>query len=432
MSLIRDTPRSTFRALKHRNYRLFFTGQTISLIGTWMQQVALSWLVYHLTNSAFLLGFLGFIGQLPAFLVSPFAGVLADRWNRHGMVIATQVFAMLQATILAVLTLTGLISVWQLVVLSGFLGLINAFDIPTRQAFLHEMIDNREDLGNAIALNSSMFNGARLIGPSIAGVLIAAIGEGLCFLLNAFSYIAVLISLFAMKLPVREKSLTPPKKVFAELREGVRYSVGSLPIRSILLLMALVSVMGMSYAVLMPIVAKDILHGGPHTLGFLMAVTGTGALTGALMLASRKSILGLGRWIAMAATLFGAALVVFSVSHTFWLSMVSLYFAGLGMMVTMTSSNTILQTLAEDKFRGRVMSLYTMSFSGMVPFGSLLAGTLASRIGTPTTLLINGIAVLCGAAFFARNLPAIRVAARPVYEERGILPVPRVNQQRVM
>ncbi len=410
-----------FRTLRYRNYRLFFGGQLISLIGTWMQQLALTWLVYRMTNSAFLLGVVGFAGQMPNFLFGPFAGVFADRMNRHRIIILTQTLAMIQALVLAILTLTGSISVWQIIVLSIFLGLVNAFDIPTRQAFLLEMIENRVDLANAIALNSSMFNGARLIGPSIAGILIAVIGEGLCFLVNAVSYVAVIVALMAMKLAPRERSDKKPKRIVAEFVEGFRYAFGFAPIRSILVLLALVSMMGMPFAVLMPIFARDVLHGGPHTLGFLMGATGLGALTGALTLASRRSVVGLGRWIPIAAATFGAGLVAFSFSRILWLSVILLFISGVGMMVQMASSNTILQTIAEDDKRGRVMSFYTMSFMGMIPFGSLLAGSFASMIGAPATLTISGVVVIIGAMIFARQLPALRAEVRPIYAKLGIL-----------
>lgn len=411
----------TFRALRYRNYRLFFTGQLISLIGTWMQQIAMIWLVYRLTHSAFLLGLVGFSGQMPTFLVSPFAGVLADRLNRHRIIIATQTLAMIQATVLAILTLTGSITVVHIVLLSIFMGLINAFDIPTRQSFILEMIENKEDLGNAIALNSSMFNSARLLGPSIAGIVIAAIGEGMCFLVNAVSFIAVIIALLAMRIPPRER---PPQSqgVLHGFKEGFKYAFGFVPIRYILLLLALVSLMGMPYAVLMPIFAKDILHGGPQTLGFLMGATGIGALTGAMTLASRKSIAGLSGWIPRAASLFGVGLIAFSLSRSIWLSIVLLFFVGFGMMVQMASSNSILQTISDDDKRGRVMSFYTMAFMGMTPFGSLYAGSLASQIGAPYTLTLSGIACILGALAFTRKLPLLREKIRPIYMKIGIIP----------
>ena len=414
--------RLVFRTLRYRNYRLFFSGQLISLIGTWMQQVALTWLVYRMTNSALLLGVVGFAGQMPAILMGPFAGVLADRANRHRIIILTQTLSMVQAAVLAVLTLTGSITVLHIIVLSIFLGMVNAFDMPTRQSFLLDMIESKDDLPNAIALNSSMFNGARLLGPSIAGLVIAALGEGLCFLLNALSYVAVILALMAMRITRKQDLRKKPQRGLQGFSEGFRYAFGFTPIRNILLLLALASMMGMPYAVLMPVFARDILHGGPHTLGFLMGATGVGALAGALTLASRKSVVGLGRWIAVASGTFGIGLIMFSFSRTLWLSMTLLFVVGLGMMVQMASSNTIIQTIADDDKRGRVMSFYTMSFIGMAPLGSLLAGTLADLIGTPATLLISGAAVVLGSIAFASQLPELRKQVHPVYVKLGILP----------
>lgn len=411
----------TFRALRFRNYRLFFGGQLISLIGTWMQQIAVTWLVYRLTNSAFFLGAVGFAGQMPIFIVTPFAGVFADRLNRHRILVATQTLSMIQATILAVLTLTGNIQVIHIFLLSIFLGLINAFDNPTRQSFVLEMIENKEDLGNAIALNSSMFNSARLLGPSIAGIVIAAIGEGLCFLLNALSFVAVIIALLAMRIAPRERK-QESRGVLEGFKEGFKYAFGFAPIKYILLLLALVSVMGMPYAVLMPIFARDILHGGPRTLGFLMGATGMGAVTGAIFLASRKSVAGLSRWIPTAASIFGTGLIAFSFSRSLWLSIGLLYVVGFGMMVQMASSNSILQTVSDDDKRGRVMSFYAMAFMGMAPFGSLLAGSLASFIGAPTTLMISGICCIIGAAVFAAKLPKLHEKIHPIYMKIGIIP----------
>lgn len=410
-----------FRTLRYRNFRLFFGGQLISLTGTWMQQVALTWMVYRMTNSPFLLGFVGFAGQMPSFILSPIAGVLADRLNKHRILIIIQSLAMVQASILAALTLTGRVAVWHVITLSIFLGIINAFDVPTRQSFLLEMIENRADLSNAIALNSSMFNGARLLGPSIAGIVIAALGEGVCFLLNALSYLAVIGALAAMKITPAQRA-GKPESVFSGVAEGFRYVYHSAPIRSILLLLALVSIMGMPYSILMPIFARDILHGGPHTLGFLMGATGVGALTGALLLASRKNVVGLGRWIPAASAMFGAGLVAFSLSSTVWLSVGLLFIVGLGMMVQMASSNTILQTIADDDKRGRVMSFYAVSFMGMVPFGSLLAGSLAGAIGAPRTLMISGTFCILGAIVFARHLPSLRQQIRPIYVKLGLIP----------
>jgi MFS family permease len=411
------------RALKHRNYRLFFAGQSVSLIGTWMTRIATSWLVYRLTGSAAMLGLVGFAGQIPSFLLAPLAGVLVDRWDRHRLLVWTQGLALLQSAALAALTLTGSIHIAHVLLLSLFQGLINAFDMPARQAFVVEMVERRADLPNAIALNSSMVNAARLLGPSIGGVIIAAVGEGWCFAIDATSYLAVIASLLLMRLAI---SARPPasreKRVLSELREGWRYVVGSAPIRSILLLLALVSLVGMPYTVLMPIFAANILHGGPHTLGFLMAATGVGALFGSVFLANRRTVLGLGRVIPLTAALFGAGLIGFALSRTLWLSLPLLLATGIGFMIAMAASNTLLQTLVDDDKRGRVMSFYTMAFMGTTPFGSLLAGGLASRIGAPATLVLGGVGCLAAALWFARLLPRLREVVRPIYIEKGILP----------
>ncbi len=388
-----------------------------------MQQIAISWLVYRLTHSAFLLGIVGFTSRIPTFVFAPFAGVVVDRWNRYHLLVATQVLSMIQAFFLAFLVLTDRIQVWQILVLSFVLGLINAFDIPVRQTFVVEMLERKEDLSNAIALNSSMVNGARLAGPSIAGVLVATVGEGMCFLLNGLSFIAVIASLLAMN--IRSQWRADRKiQAWQDFKEGFSYAFGFLPIRSILLLLALVSLMGMPYTVLMPIFAGKILQGGPQALGFLMGATGVGALAGAIFLASRRNVLGLGRIIAMAASLFGIGLITFSLSRTFWISLVLMVLTGFGMMVQMTSSNTILQTIAEEGKRGRVMSFYTMAFMGMTPFGSLLAGSLASTIGAAETVLIGGICCILGSFLFARNLPSLREQVRPIYVRKGILSSP--------
>lgn len=409
------------RALRHRNYRLFFLGQGTSLIGTWLTRVATSWLVYRLTNSALLLGLVGFAGQIPTFLVAPIAGVLVDRWNRHRVLVVTQALAMLQSALLAYFALRHTITVWHVLALAAFQGLINAFDTPARQAFVVEMVDAREDLANAIALNSSMVNGARLIGPSIAGLLIAAAGEGFCFAVDAVSYVAVLASLLLMHVRPRERA---PRNgdVLADLHEGFRYVASFAPIRSILSLLALVSLTGIPYTVLMPIFAGPILGGGAHTLGLLMGASGVGAVAGALWLAARRSVLGLGRALAIAGTIFGAALVAFSFSRWLWLSLVLVAIAGGGMMVQMAASNTLLQTFVDEDKRGRVMSFYTMAFFGMAPFGSLAAGWLGERIGAPATVLAGGVATVAGAALFARKLPELRAMLRPIYVRLGILP----------
>ncbi len=413
------------RALRHRNYRLFFSGQSVSLVGTWMTRIATSWLVYRLTGSAWMLGLVGFAGQIPSFLLAPLAGVLVDRWDRHRLLVVTQVLAMLQSAALAALALAGVIRIWHILALSLFQGLINAFDMPGRQAFVVEMVDSRADLANAIALNSSMVNAARLIGPAIGGALIAAVGEGWCFALDALSYLAVIGSLLAMRLPHRaagQQGTAAKPPVLAELRAGFAYAAGSGPIRSILLLLAIVSLVGMPYTVLMPIFASQILHGGPHTLGFLMGATGVGALGGAVYLASRRSVLGLGRLIPWMSALFGAGLIGFALSRSLWLSLALLLVTGAGFMAQMAASNTLLQTLVDDDKRGRVMSFYTMAFMGTAPFGSLFAGGIAHHLGAPAALLAGGAGCLLGAAWFARKLPALRAEVRPIYMQKGILP----------
>jgi MFS family permease len=409
------------RALRHRNYRLFFSGQSVSLIGTWLTRVATGWLVYRLTHSAFALGIVGFAGQLPTFLLAPFAGVWVDRLDRHRVLVVTQVLAALQSALLAALTLTGVITVRDVILLSVFQGLINAFDMPARQSFVVEMVEDRADLPNAIALNSSMFNGARLVGPSVAGLLIAWVGEGWCFALDAVSYLAVIASLLAMSVTPRARARVQGR-VIHDLRDGFRYVSGFLPIRSILLLLALTGLFGMPYVVLLPIFAGQVLHGGPHTLGFLMAASGLGALTGALYLASRRTVLGLGRLIAFMSGLFGVALIAFSRSTLLGLSLPLMAIVGLAMMVQMASSNTILQTIVDEDKRGRMMSYYAMAFFGSAPLGSLFAGVLASRIGAPGTILCGGIVCILGSAVFYRYLPAIRREVRPVYQRLRILP----------
>ncbi len=366
-----------------------------------MQRIALSWLVYRLTDSAFLLGFVGFASQIPTFLLAPFAGVIADKWDKLRIMVVTQTLSMLQAFILAILVLIGKISVWQIIALGAFLGLITAFDVPTRQSFVIQMVEKKEDLGNAIALNSFMFNSARLIGPSLAGVLVAAIGEGVCFLLNAISYVAVIIALLAMRIERINKPVDNSSRVLQGLKEGFSYTFGYSDIKYTLLLLSLVSLVGMPYTVLMPVFAKDILHGGSHTLGFLMAGAGVGAILGAIYLASRKDTNGLERIIPIATSTFGFGLIVFSLSHSFWLSLFLISISGAGMMVQMASCNTFIQTIVDDDKRGRVMSFYAMSFMGLAPFGSLLAGSMAKNIGAPNTLIVGGIICILGALTYA-------------------------------
>lgn len=409
------------RALRYKNYRLFFGGQTISLVGTWMQQVAMGWMVYRMTHSAFLLGIIGFASQIPSLVFTPFAGVLVDRWSRHRILIITQILAMAQASILTVLVMTHHAAVWQLVLLSFVLGIINAVDAPARQAFVLEMVENKKDLGNAIALNSTMFNSARLIGPFIAGIIIASAGEGICFLANALSYIAVLAALLAMDL--KPKIIEQDDRhILQRFKEGFNYAFGFPPIRAILLFIGLVSFVGIPYAILLPVFATQVLKGGPQTFGFLVSASGIGALGGALYLASRKSVVGLGRAIVFSSCLFGISLMLFALSHTLWFSLVLMVLAGFGTMVHMASSNTVLQTIVEDDKRGRVMGFFIMAFMGTAPFGSLLIGSLASGIGSPNTLLIGGAICIIGSIVFASKLPALMKMIHPIYVKMGIMP----------
>ena len=409
------------RALRYPNYRLFFGGQSVSLIGTWMTRIATAWLVYRLTHSAFLLGVAGFSLQIPILLLGPFAGVWVDRLDRHRVLVITQVLSMIQSFWLAALALSGRITVPEIIALSLFQGAINAFDMPARQAFVVQMVEDRADLSNAIALNSSMVNGARLIGPSLAGIIIAAFGEGYCFLVDGFSYIAVIVSLLLMHI-TRQQAHSHRSRVSSELKEGWSYVSHFAPIRSILLLLGLISLVGMPYSVLMPIFAGNVLHGGPHTLGFLMGAAGVGALIGALALATRRSVVGLGRVVAMTSAGFGAGLVAFSTSRWLPLSMLLMMVTGFCMMTQMASSNTILQTIVDEDKRGRVMSFYSMAFQGTAPFGSLIAGAAASRFGAPHTLMIGGSLCVVGAAWFCTELPKIRAIVRPIYRKMGIIP----------
>jgi MFS family permease len=409
------------RALRHRNYRLFFTGQTVSLIGTWMTQIATSWLVYRLTGSAWLLGIVGFASRIPTFVLGPFVGVWVDRWNRHRTLVVTQILSMLQSFALAGLALARIITIREIIWLGLAQGIINAFDMPARQAFVIQMVEDRADLGNAIALNSSMVNAARLLGPSIAGIVIAAFGEGYCFLIDGFSYLAVIASLLAMTLAAVQPR-SAEKAILQELKDGWRYVTSFVPIRSILLLLAVVSLVGMQYTVLMPIFAGQVLQGGAHTLGFLMGASGVGALAGAMLLATRKNVLGLGRVIPFATATFGVGLIALGLSRFLWLSLMLMLFVGGAMMTQMAASNTILQTIVQDDKRGRVMSFYSMAFLGMAPFGSLLAGMLAHHIGAPRTVMISGTICVAAAAWFASQLSAIREHVRPIYRTLGIIP----------
>src|SRR5438874_1167907 len=408
---------AALRSLRHRNFQLFFTGQLISLVGTWMQTVAQSWLVYRLTGSSLLLGSVGFASQIPVFLLAPIGGAIADRYNRQRIVIATQAASMALAFILAGLTLTGRVQVWHIFVLAASLGVVNAFDIPARQAFLVEMV-GREDLINAIALNSSMFNGARIVGPAIAGVLVASVGEGWCFFINAVSYIAVITGLLMMNVKFsRPVHIASPLE---QIKEGFRYVRNTGPIRALLLLLGLVSLVGMPYAVLMPIFADRILHVGARGLGLLMGATGVGALLGALTLAAKQSVKGLGKWVAVCAVGFGVSLIAFAFSRTLWLSMILLLPVGFTMMVEMASSNTLIQSMVPDHLRGRVMALYSMMFMGMAPFGALFAGVLAHVLTAPITIAMGGGFCLLGGIAFRAKLPALRPYARELLVAQGM------------
>jgi MFS family permease len=427
---VSSPPQSRFahawRALRHRNFRLFFTGQSISLIGTWMTRVATSWLVYRLTGSALLLGTVSFAGQIPTFLLAPFAGVLVDRVNRRKLLVWTQVLAGIQSLALAALTLAKIITIHEIIALSIFQGLINAFDMPGRQSFLVQMVSgdtgkpDKQDLSNAIALNSSIVNVARLIGPAIAGLVIAAVGEGYCFAIDGISYIAVVASLLMMRVPASTIARATTS-MLEQLREGWSYVVHFRPIRTILSLFALLSLMGMPFMVLMPIFASQVLHGGAHTLGYLMGASGIGALISAISLALRKSVRGLTTMIQIAAVMFGTGLILFGLSHHLVLSLLLMIVVGFGMMQGLAASNTVIQTLVPEDKRGRVMSYYTMAFVGMSPFGSLLAGALAHRFGASHAVMITGAFCLIGAAWFSTQLKSVRAVMKPIYIEMGIL-----------
>ena len=423
--------RTTLRALRHRNFQLFFSGQLISLIGTWMQNIAQDWLVFRLTGSPQMLGVVAFMQQIPIFLLAPVAGIVADRCNRHRTVIATQSLSMVLGLILAVLTLSGVVRVWEVIVLATLLGVVNAFDIPARQAFLIDMV-GREDLLNAIALNSSMFNGARIIGPAIAGVLVASIGEGWCFFANGVSYIAVITGLLLMRI-TKGTALEQGGSPVENIIEGFRFARHTAPVRALLLLVGLVSFAAMPYTVLMPVFVGHVLHGTAFQYGLLMGATGLGALAGALTLASKTTVQGLGRWVWVAGTGFGISLILFSLTRSLGFALAALVPAGFSMMTQMGATNTLLQVMVPDRLRGRVMSLYSMMFIGMGPIGALVAGFAAARVGAPGTVGIGGLICLIGAFVFARRLPGLRGEARQLIAAQGMaaseqptsLPVPR-------
>ena len=405
------------RSLRHRNFQLFFGGQLISLIGTWMQNVAQAWLVYRLTGSSFLLGAVGFAGQIPVFLMAPVGGIVADRKNRRRVVIATQTASLLLALILSLLTLGKVVQVWHIFVLAAGLGVVNAFDIPARQAFIVDMV-GKEDLINAIALNSSMFNGARVVGPAIAGILVARIGEGWCFFGNAVSYVAVIVGLILMRVTWQRGTFSGSP--LENIVEGFQYVRGTQPVRMLLLLLGLVSVVGMPYAVLMPIFADRILHRGANGLGILMGATGVGALIGALSLAFKRGLKGLSKWVMLSSAGFGATLILFGISKSFWLSVAMLVPVGYCMMVQMASSNTLIQSMVPDRLRGRVMSVYSMMFMGMAPIGALGAGVVAHHLGAPLTVAIGGMTCMLGSAAFGIRLPVMRTEARRLILAQGL------------
>lgn len=410
-----------WRALRHRNFKLFFFGQGISVIGTWIMRLATAWLVYRMTHSALLLGVVTFAGQIVSFALGPFAGVWVERLNRRKLLVGTQVAAAVQALAMAALTLTHVITLWEIIALSVLQGVINAFDMPGRQSFLVQMVDDRDDLSNAIAINSSMNNGARLIGPAIAGVVIAAVGEGWCFLINGVSFVAVIASLLLMRIRPLNARRTATG-MWEQIREGWDYVSNFRPVRSLLLLLALISLMGYPYAVLLPIFAAQVLHGGPQTLGWLTGTSGIGALVSALSLAFRKSVIGLTRIVQIAVAIFGGALMLFGLSHTLWLSIVLMIFVGFGMMQGAAACNTIIQSLVPEDKRARVMSYYTMAFFGAAPFGSLLAGVLAHRIGAPLTVILTGSCCVAGSIWFMFELPKVTALMEPIYREMGLLP----------
>ena len=410
-----------WRALRHRNFKLFFYGQSISVIGNWMTRLATSWLVYRLTNSALLLGVVSFAGYFLSFALGPFAGVWVERVDRRKLLVWTQACAAVQSLALAALTLAHVITLWEIIALSAFQGLINAFDMPGRQSFLVQMVEDRTDLSNAIAINSSMANGARLIGPAVAGLIIAAAGEGWCFLIDGVSYFAVIASLLMMRITptnVRRQATS----MVEQMREGWDYVRTFRPIRTILLLFGLMSLMGYPYAVLLPVFAGEVLHGGAHTLGWLTGASGVGALASGLSLTLRKSAVGLTRMLQLATAILGGALIFFGLSHSLWLSLVLMVFVGFGLMQCSAASNTIIQALVPEDKRARVMSYYTTAFFGAAPFGSLMAGALAHRIGAPHTVIVTGALCLAGSLWFVRERPKIAKIMRPIYREMGLLP----------
>src|SRR5438552_10672431 len=409
------------RAFRHRNFRLYFGGQSNSLIGTWVQQIALGWTIYELSHSSLLLGIVSFAWQLPLFVVTPFAGVLVDRWNRHRTLIVTQILSLLQALALALVVSIQTLQVWNLIALNLFAGIILAIDLTARQAFIVDMVGSGRDLPNAVALHAFVINGGRMLGPAIAGLLLTIVTPAVCFFLNAISYVPVIAALLAMRVK-KSARVTAQSRALDDLIEGVRYSWGFAPIRAVLLLVALVSLLGMPYAVLMPIFAAEVLHGGANTLGLLMTAPGIGALVGTIYLASRKTILGAGPRVAAGALIFGGGLVLTGLAHGLAVALIGLGFVGLGMILQLATSNTVLQTIVDDDKRGRVMSLYTMAVMGMAPFGSISGGVFAHHIGVNMTFLLGGIVCIAGALLFATKIPVLRPMVLPIYARKGIIP----------
>ncbi len=409
MSTLFDLP--ILRALRHRNFRLFFSGQIISLIGTWMESVAQAWLIYRLTGSSALLGLVAFAGQVPVLLLGPLAGHAADRLPRRAIILCTQSAFMVIGLLLAALTLSGKVQIWQIFVLATLMGIVAAFDVPARQSFLVEMV-GREDMMNGIALNSTMFNFARVAGPAIAGLIVAQIGEGWCFLLNGVSYIAVIAGLAMIRLgplPERPPSTTSP---WQNIRDGYAFIGQNIPVRNLLGMIALLSFAGLPFIVLLPVFAEGILHSGAKGLGLLMSASGVGATTGALLLASRVNVAGLSRWLSFAAITFAVALATFAWSTNLWLSASLLLLTGFAMMVQIGSCNTLIQSMVPDHYRGRVMSVYSMMLIGMNPLGAMASGFAAARWGAPATITAGAIACLLAALIFLALLPSFRTAAR--------------------
>lgn len=413
--------KESFRALRHRNFRLFYFGHGMSLVGTWMQRTATIWLVYRLTGSPEILGNVDFTGQIAGVVLIPFAGVFLDRWNRYRVILGTQLLSMIQALALALLVFTDTVAVWHIIVLNAALSMINSFDMPARQAFISQIVEDKKDLANAIALNSAMFNGARIIGPSIAGLAIAVLGEGLCYLFNGLSYIAIIGALLAMRLTASQKPAATKGNILGGLKEGLVYTYKTLPIRMVLLLLAFFGLLGFPIMPLMPLFAGEVLGGGPQTMGWLLACFGLGALVGTIFLASRKTVVGIEKVIAVNSAVFASGLMVFALSKTLWVSLIIIFLMGFGLIAQMASTNTIIQTLVDEDKRGRVMSLYILSFSGIAPIGSLIAGYTAGMIGTSYTFLIAGLLAMLGSAAFTYNLPAWRLAVQPIYGKRGLI-----------